>query len=85
MRYIICNAHVLMGTKSKYTDKNIVICIDKNGQYFGELAIMISEKNIERYSLLCLPYPTVLTPIFRSLPPESLSVSVPFLVTDTKG
>ena len=85
MRYITCNAHILIGTKNKYTDKNIVIFIDKNRQYFGELSILISEKNANRYSLLCLPYPTVLTLIFRYLPPESLFVSIPFLVTDTKG
>jgi hypothetical protein len=33
---------------------------------------------------MCLPCPTVLPLIFRSLPPESLSVLTPFLVTDTK-
>jgi hypothetical protein len=85
MRYIIRNAHVPVGTKNKYSDKKVVICIGKKRQYFGELVILISGKNTKRCSLLCPSYPTILPLILRSLPPESLSVLIPFLVTDTKG
>jgi len=61
------------------------MCIDKKGQYFGELAMLISGKNTKRCSLLCLVTPTILPLILCSLPPDSPSILTPFLVTDTKG